>query len=240
MMKEITIKKIRTMTMDEREKWNMRKYYWTLGDVWDGTVLVFETDRSFSLEDSVFIVKKISGNLLLKSLEYRNTYGKSDAHIHFIIDNQTDDLYDYGVNTTLLDYSCAWYTGVIPDEYYELRIMTNNHRVYFKEFKPFECFTEKCKNILKNSPDIYQKSDYVFHVRGSCPPIILDILPHDMVDKNYYVDIKGFEYLKRKDPLFEMTINKQGNVTKFKKSDDCDCKVIDYIKELFSVIGEFD
>lgn len=225
--------------MDEREKWNRCKYRWVDDIDWDGTVLVFETDQIVFL-DSVFIVKKISGNLLLKSLEHHNACGNIHAHIHFIIDNHICELYDHGVNTTLLDYSCAMYTGVSPDEYYELRIIPNNHHVYFKEFKPFGCFTEKCKNILKNSPDIYQMSDYVFHVRGSCPPIILDILPHDMVDKNYYVDIKGFEYLKRKDPLFEMTINKQGNVTKFKKSDDCDCKVIDYIKELFSVIGEFD
>lgn len=228
------------MTMDEREKWNMRKYYWTSSILWDGTVLVFETDQNISLEDSAFIVKKISGNLLLKSLEYHNVCGIRYAHIHFIIDNQTDDLYDYGVNTTLLDYSCAMYTGVSPDEYYELRIMTNNHRVYFRELKPFDGFTEKCKNILKNSPDIYQISDYVFQVRGSCPPTILDILPHYMVDKNYYVDIKGFEYLKRENSLFEMTIDKQGNVTKFKKSDDCDCVVIDYIKDLFSMIGESD
>lgn len=239
-MKEITIKKIRTMTMDEREKWNIRKYYWTLGDVWDGTVLVFETDRSFSLEDSVFIVKKISGNLLLKSLEYRNTYGKKYPHIHFIIDNQTDDLYDYGVNTTLLEHFHNIYTGLRPDEYYELRIIPNNYHVYFKELKHFDCFTEKCKNILKNSPDIYQMSNYVFHVRDSCPPIILDILPHDMVDKNYYVDIKGFEYPKRKDPIFEMSIDKQGSVTKFKKSDECDCIVTDHIRDLFSVIGEDD
>lgn len=239
-MKEITIKKIRTMTIAEREKWNMRKYYWTSSDFWDGTVLVFETDQNVSLKDSEFIVKKISGNLLLKSLEYRNAYGMRHAHIHFIIDNQIDDLYDHGVNTTLRDYFCNIYTGLCPDEYYELRIMPINHRVYYKEFKQFNCFTEKCKNILKNSPDIYQKSDHVFNIRGSYPPIILDILPHDTVDKNYCVDIIGFEYLKRKDPLFEMTIDKQGNVTKFKKSDECDCIVTDHIRDLFSVIGESD
>lgn len=238
-MKEITIKKIRTMTMDEREKWNRCKYRWVDHIDWDGTVLVFETDQ-IVLQDSVFIVKKISGNLLLKSLEYHNACGNIHAHIHFIIDNHTCDLYDHGVNTTLLKYFNNIYTGLCPDEYYELRIMLNNYHVYFKELKPFDCFTEKCKNILKNSPDIYQKSDCVFNIRNSCPQIILDILPHDMVDKNYYVDIKGFEYPKRKDLLFEMTIDKQGNVTKFKKSDKCDCIVTDHIRDLFSVIGESD